>query len=180
MVFTGATKAQAVELPQLEKAAYNITVMRLGKKFHEEIDKCNEKFRDRIQYLDTGNGHPPDWFRKLTESNTTIQQDLHKIPIFQASTNTDTGSSSQVVSLAMDTQLLEIKRPCTRCQCIYYSWDLIKRPITDNDRWMLLEKELKGTQFRRASYGFNYCAETVAAAQLVSLHTGNVISDVQG
>ena len=46
------------------------------------------------------------------------------------------------------------------------------------DKWKLFKKEIPWDQFKRLDYGFDCCAENVAAAQVASLHTGNVISDV--
>lgn len=54
-----------------------------------------------------------------------------------------------------------------------------KRPGVQVEKWKQYKDEADTKQFLKAEYGFNYCAETVAAAQLFSLHTGNIISDVQ-
>ena len=170
--FTGASKAQAVGIPAMQRVAYNITVRRLGRKFRWEIDKCNEEFKSLLTNQHIESNKPPHWFRELKESCTT------KIPIFQDSTSNDTGPPS-VVGLALNIPPSYNKPPCTRCQCFYPSWCLHQRPKTDKDRWTLYKKEYIGTQFDRTEFGFNYCAETVAAAQFFSLYTGNVISDVQ-
>lgn len=167
--FTGASKAQAVGIPALQRVAYNITVRRLGRNFQREIDKCNEEFKSRLTNQHIESNTPPHWFRELKES---------KIPIFQNSTSNGTGPPS-VVGLALNIPPTHNKPPCTRCQCFYPSWCLHQRPKTDKDRWTLYQKEYIGTQFDRTEFGFSYCAETVAAAQLFSLYTGNVISDVQ-
>ena len=179
LVFTGASKATAVGIPPLEIVAYNINVIRLGKKFREKFDKCNDTFRSYLDLANTKTERPPDWFKKLQKSSTDIRQHLPKISIFQACTN-DTGPSSEVICLALNTLQLSVKNPCTRCQCFYHTWNLIwKRKLDMTDKWELFKKESPWNQFTRPNYGFNYCAETVAAAQVASLHTGNVISDVQ-
>lgn len=180
LVFTGASKAIAAGIPPLEKLAYGITVKRLGKEFRQQIDKCNVDFISCLFFYDTEKEDPPPWFKKLQKSSITIRQYLPKIPIFHASTNTDTCPSSEVVCLALDTWKLGAKDPCTRCQCLYHTWNLF-RGLKPNmtDKWKLFKSESPWGQFNRRDYGFNYCAETVAAAQLASLHTGNVISDVQ-
>lgn len=172
LAFTGASKAQAVGIPAMQQIAYDIIVKRLGRNFRREIDKSNEEFKSLLINKHMENEKPPHWFRELKESCAT------KIPIFQDSTGNVTGPPN-VACLALNIPPNRKKPPCTRCQCFYSSWCLHQRPITDKDRWTLYKKEYTGTQFDRTEFGFNYCAETVAAAQLFSLYTGNVISDVQ-
>jgi hypothetical protein len=73
LVFTGATKAQAVGIPELQAVGYNTTVMRLGKKFRKEIDKSSGLFESSIRYDDRENDRPPHWFKNLPMSSTTFQ-----------------------------------------------------------------------------------------------------------
>lgn len=186
LVFTGATKAQASDIRELREVGYQTTVKRLGKKFQAEINKCSQGFHSSIKYDDNGGDRPPHWFKNLTTSSrfATTLQDLHKIPIFQASTNTDAGSSTEVVSLSVSTRRKVLSAPCTRCQCLYRNWNLNLRPPSEKDRWTQFKEEIKvrqdkeataGQQFQPVASGnFNYCAETVAAAQLFSLYTGNI------
>lgn len=81
LVFTGATKAKAIGIPCLERTAYEITVMRLGKEFHGKIDKCNQTFRNCINTNDPTHRSPPPWFQKLQESRTAIRQHLPEISL---------------------------------------------------------------------------------------------------
>ena len=48
-VLTGASKPLAIGIPALERAAYNLTAMRLGKDFRQQVDICSEKFEKVIQ-----------------------------------------------------------------------------------------------------------------------------------
>ncbi|KAL9592121.1 MAG: hypothetical protein Q9179_007033 [Wetmoreana sp. 5 TL-2023] len=178
LVFTGATKAQAIGIARLEKLAYDITVMRLGKKFREDIDKCNTTFaKIRNDNLTDRPKSAPPWFKDLIAPSAAIQNDLPDVPIFRTSTNTIANPS--VFCSAKTTSTTIIKPPCMRCQCFYFHWDLESRPKLQVEKWNQYKDEADTKQFIKADYGFNYCAETVAAAQLFSLHTGNVISDVQ-
>ena len=183
LVFTGASKAIAAGITPLEKKAYDITVKRLGTEFREKIDKCNFDLRSCLNTYDSETEKPPPWFRKFQEpfSITTIRKNLPEIPIFEASTNTDTDTSRAVACFALDTQDLKVKSPCTRCQCFYHTWTLFDGGWKPNmaDKWKHFQREKPWNQFIRQDYGFNYCAETVAAAQLAAFYTGNVISDVQ-
>lgn len=172
----------------------NITRLRIGQPLIEIIDKCSNEFatkceevmgimqRDHKQLWEqlTALREDNEWkgwydlddvaiasceerFRDILE--VEMPEDHSKIPV--------PVGNSRIISWAFWTSDFSRAPPCLRCQRLYQAWYLDKKPETPLEKTASLRNILKSSSAKQSREP-RCCAESVAAAKIYALRTGNL------